>query len=175
MSNFIMPLTQQQEQFSQAWLHAVASVAGYSVEFTKVDIDTIDARIVQFGKNGKHPKGELVNVQLKCTYARTPKNGSLKFPLDIRSYDRLRPKVLNPRILLVLHVPSKCEGWLSYGLDQMVLQHCAYWTSLTGKPSTKNIKSVTIDIPLSQKFTVNKLKQMMNLVAKGQRPEELLP
>jgi len=39
---FQMPLKRQQEQFSLAYIHAIASVAGYSIEEIRVDIDSID-------------------------------------------------------------------------------------------------------------------------------------
>jgi hypothetical protein len=175
MDNFLIPLSRRQEEFSKAWLMAVAAVAGYSIDITNVDVDGIDARIVQVSNKNCYPKGELINVQLKCSYSCTPKKDGIHFPLSVRTYNKLRSiNLVNPRILLILHVPRKNSDWLSHLDDKMILQHCAYWTSLKGRPETSNRSDISVIVPQSRKFTVDQLKKMMNLVAKGEQLEGLL-
>ena len=56
-----MHITQQQEQFSNAYLRAVATVAGYSLSKPDVDDDSIDWSIYKRGGNGtkRSPRIEL--------------------------------------------------------------------------------------------------------------------
>src|SRR5262245_53491513 len=114
MSQFVMPLTNQQEQFSIAWVHSIASAAGYAVEGVRVDIDCVDVTITQFGKWNDYPQIEGLKVQLKCTYSHTPKEDGIHYPLKIKNYDDLRRKCLNPRILVVLHVPETVDEWIKH-------------------------------------------------------------
>lgn len=175
MPNYKFPPTVLQEEFSIAWLHAIASAAGYAYEFTRVDYDGIDATIKQRSNGTNIPTQENLAVQLKCTYACTPKNGSLSYPLKPASFNRLSGKRVNPRILVVLHVPRKCVDWLQHGKDQIVLRSCAYWTTLQDQSPTKNKAKVTVPIPTTQQLTVSELTNLMDQLAKdGQirRPNE---
>lgn len=171
MPNFLTTLTRRQEEFSIAWLYAVASAAGFCVQDIRADVDSIDAEIRQQGNRTSFPKLELIQVQLKCTYSRVPKDNQISFPLSKKNYDDLRGKRMIPRILVVLHVPRTLNDWLSHADDSIVLRNCAYWTTLRGKPASSNKKSVNIPIPTSQKLTVQELRKMMNTVAKGKMPE----
>lgn len=170
--DFIMPLTRQQEQFSIAYIHSIASVAGYGVEEIRVDVDSVDLTITQYGDAETYPLIEGLKVQLKCTYAHIPDTGKghLSFPISIKNYNDLRRKSLNPRVLVVLHVPRNIDLWLGHSEDSIVLNHCAYWTSLREWPDTDNAENITIDLPLSQRFTVSELKGLMEILAGGGRP-----
>ncbi len=169
MTDFKMPLTQQQEQFSIAYVHAVASAAGYSIEGINVDADSIDLSIVQFGANDKHPIYDLLRVQLKCTYTHKPKSKHLSFPLKLKNYNDLRWKSAYPRILIVVHTPKKVDDWILHSDESLALHHCGYWMSLRGMPETSNDTSVTIKIPLKQKFNTSQLTEIMNRIAKGEK------
>ena len=56
----------QKEQFSLSFCHAVATVAGYSMEEIRVDIDSVDFTILSSDTDGLLKKPRL-DVQLKCT------------------------------------------------------------------------------------------------------------
>lgn len=172
MGRFTIPLTRQQEQFSLAYIRSIASVAGYSIEEIHVDVDSIDLTITQCGNDEEYPMIEGLRVQLKCTYAHTPnvEKGCIKFPLDVKNYNDLRRKSLNPRVLVVLHTPKDLDSWLKHSDDCLTLYHNAYWLSLRDYPITENKENITIDVPLSQKFTVDELTKLMDLLATGERP-----
>ena len=168
VSVYAIPPTAQQEEFSRAYIAAVASAAGYSVQRRSVDVDCIDLSIHQRSDGNSVPLIDCLGVQLKCTYAHQPKNGYLHFPLDIVSYDNLRQERLYaPRILVVVHVPRNVGDWLTHAADAMILRHCAYWMSLRGMPAVGNTASYTIRIPTDQRFTVDALQEIMNHLAKG--------
>lgn len=166
MPNYKFPPTVLQEEFSIAWLHAIASAAGYAYELTRVDFDGIDATIKQRSNGANIPNQEALAVQLKCTYSCTPRNGNLRYPLKSESYNRLSGKRVNPRILVVLHVPRKSSDWLKHGKNQIVLRNCAYWTTLQDESQTNNKTSVTVPIPTTQQLTVGELTKLMNQLAK---------
>jgi hypothetical protein len=49
-----MHITMQQEQFSRAWVRAVAAVAGYSITSCEVDDDSIDLGLTGNRKDGAY-------------------------------------------------------------------------------------------------------------------------
>ncbi len=46
-----MHISQQQEQFSRAYVHAIASVAGFTIYTPQVDDDSVDLGIAQWQGN----------------------------------------------------------------------------------------------------------------------------
>lgn len=173
MANFKTSLPSRQEQFSIAWLYAIASVAGYSVEHVKWDNDSVDAEIHQKGDGAECPLIDQINVQLKCTYATSPKNSRISYRIPRKNYDDLRGNRLTPRILVLLHVPRGIGNWLTHSNQSVLLKNCAYWTSLQGLPP-KATSTVTVPISTSQRLTVSQLTKLMEMAAKGRRPEELV-
>jgi len=170
MARFSIPKNSRQEQFSIAYIRSIASVAGYAVDETRVDVDSVDCTIVQPGDSDEFPEIEGLRVQAKCTYAHRPKSGSIRFPLSIKNYNDLRRECMNPRILVIVHVPQQIGNWLRHWNDSMSLYHCAYWLSLRGQPPVPNSTNVTVTIPTSQVFTVDALVAMMDGLAEGIRP-----
>lgn len=170
MMNFRMPLTQQQEQFSIAYVHAVASTAGYSIEEIRVDVDSIDLTIMQFGNGNEYPFYDGLRVQLKCTYKHKPQDGHLPFPLKIKNYDDLRRESAYPRILVVVYTPEEVDKWVLHSSSSLALHYCGYWVSLRGMPATDNKTAITIPIPIKQEFNVSQLNELMCLIAKGEKP-----
>ncbi|NES74382.1 MULTISPECIES: DUF4365 domain-containing protein [unclassified Okeania] len=166
-----MHITQQQEQFSNAYLRAVATVAGYSLSKPDVDDDSIDWSIHKRGGNGtiRSPRIEL---QLKCLLRDNPINSEgIKYDLKVKNYNELIPEnVLVPRILVVVVVPRLPESLLTQSDEQTILKYCAYWISLRGKPPTDNNTTVRVNIPQKNRLTVNKLSQLMEIVASGDAP-----
>lgn len=167
---FVLPPQKQQEEFSIAYLHAIVSAAGYGLEHIRIDYDSIDAQIRQYGVTDDFPKIEAISVQLKCTYHHAPKGASLKYPLKRKNYNDLRRDCMNPRILVVLHVPDSFDKWLVQNSGNIVLHNEAYWISLRGMEEREDVENVTIDIPTSQVFSVASLHTLMEKVAQGVKP-----
>lgn len=167
-TEYALPPTTQQEEFSRAFVTAIATAAGYSVERCSVDMNSIDFSIRQRSNGDNVPNFDALEVQLKCTYSHLPKNGYLSLPIDIPTYNRLRHiRVATPKILVAVHVPRDFDRWLIHGQDDMNLSHCAYWISLKGKPEVSNSDSISIEIPTSQKLTIDALRALMNKIARG--------
>ena len=92
---------------------------------------------------------------------------SLTFHLPVKNYNDLRAETINPRILIVVSLPSDEVDWLVQNEDQMVLRRCGYWVSLRGCADTSNLTSVTVELPRSQIFNSMQLQRMMAQAAVG--------
>ncbi|HEU4428784.1 MAG TPA: DUF4365 domain-containing protein [Myxococcota bacterium] len=104
--------TWQMEEFGEAYVRAVASVAGVTVDRPRVDNDSVDLRFSKRLSSGPIHAVSL-EAQLKTTAADILRAGHLAFPLEMKNYDDLRPaNVMVPRILIVVLVPPDTIEWL---------------------------------------------------------------
>lgn len=164
-----MDLNQQKEQFSHAYVRAVASVVGLRISKPEVDDDSIDLTLAGRGGGGsvRSPK---IDLQLKCTGSPSFQNGQLTFVLSAKNYDDLRdPAVMVPRILVVVVVPENLAKWLLHDETRLALHHCGYWLSLRSAVSKPGQVSVTVHLPCSQQFDVVEVTKLMSQVAYGNR------
>ncbi len=164
-----MILNLQKEEFSIAYVHAVASLANCSVTHTTVDVNGYDLTLSATDELNL-PRLPAINVQLKCTARDLLRESNLSFPLDVSTYHKLRRETLLPRILVVLSVPSDPAQWLSQTEEEMTLRHGAYWISLIGMQETDNTDTVTVYLPRVQLFTPQALRGIMDRVDRGQNP-----
>lgn len=164
-----MDLNQQKEQFSRAWVQAIAAVAGFGWSTPSVDDDSIDLTLHQTGGRGTTRSPKL-DLQLKCKTDETPL-GDFSFLLKIKNYDDLRcTDVMVPRILVIVLVPNQPSAWVDHAADGLTLRRCGYWLSLRGLPDCSNSKGLTIKVPHNQTFTVGALQAMMNRIGQGGLP-----
>ncbi len=167
-----MHITQQQEQFSRAYIHTIASVAGFTIYTPLVDDDSVDLGIAQKGGRGtiRSPRLEM---QLKCTYSHKLVSSlpHFNYPLKRKNYDDLRiPNLMIPRILVVVRVPEDITYWLRHHSEQrQSLRYGGYWLSLRGMPET-NQNTITVSLPRSQQFTVDALQGIMQRLSQGGLP-----
>jgi Domain of unknown function (DUF4365) len=125
-----MDSNRQKEQFSDAFVVAVAAAAGFVTGRWDVDDDSIDWQIAAAGGQGtlRSPRLEL---QLKCTASPSVAEGSIHFPLPAKNYEDLIPANLAvPRILVVVIVPKLTSDWFTLSDESLILRNCAYWASL---------------------------------------------
>jgi len=154
------------EQFSVAYVNAIAAQVGLNNAQLSVDDDSVDLMLKGRGFSGKLRSPQL-DLQLKCTSQNLVSNGHLNFPLSIKNYDDLRGAVICPRYLIVLIVPAEVDDWIEHEDDALLLKHSCYWASIKDYPGTVNTTSVTINIPLEQKLTCDSLLELMNTAAIG--------
>ena len=159
------------EHFSAAYLRAIASAAGCSVDKVESDIDSVDFLIQSRGYvelNGKtsRKRSRPVGVQLKCTHHHKPSNGTLRYPLKIKNYDDLRDTDNSyPRILVVVWVPDSWKKRLIWTPEELRLLHCAFWTSLWGREESSNTSAVSIE--LTKHLSPNALREIVFQAADG--------
>lgn len=154
----------QKEQFSIAYVHALASVAGLQLVRIVVDDDSVD---VQLGRSGN--RSPQLGIQLKCSSELAL--GAEDFPLrlKLKNYEDLRRATMVPRILAVVHVPHSVADWMAEEPDQIVLRHRAYWLNLLGEPAHAATKAtdwqqmkVTVRVPRGNLLTAARLRGMMD-------------
>jgi Domain of unknown function (DUF4365) len=164
-----MELNQQKELFSQAYVRAVAAVAGFSVDRLELDFNSIDLQITA-GSGEESVSFPELKLQLKCTSRDVIDGDRIRFALKVKNYNDLRKNVLVPRILVVVLVPDCLEDWLQQSEAEMCMRNCAYWMSLRGMPETQNTATVTVALPRSNQFTVQALKPMIQRISEGNLP-----
>jgi hypothetical protein len=165
-----MHINQRKEQFSRAYVLAVAAAAGYAWYQPSVDDDSIDLGLAEKGGGGtvRSPRLEL---QLKCHATETPAGDSFSHDLKLKNYEDLRDGTVQvPRILVVVLVPEDPDSWLTATEEQLVMRRCGYWVSLRGQPGTGSQSTVAVSIPRAQGFHPELLRAIMTRVGQGGVP-----
>jgi hypothetical protein len=133
--------------FSEAWLRAVAPVAGFGVQGgTQPDDQSVDITITS--KRRGISSNPRVDVQLKCTANDLGDHPQISFSLPQNNYEDLRDvNVSVPIILVVVQVPVDPLNWILAYADKLEVFRAAWWISLRGYPSTGNTGNTTVHIP----------------------------
>ncbi len=166
----MMDSSQQKEQFSFAYVRAVAAAAGYAVSEPSVDDDSIDLQIASRSLTGcvKRPRLEL---QVKSTADLALDDESFAFPLKIKNYNDLRdPDVLVPRILVVVRVPDDIAEWTEATDNELLVRRCGYWATLRGAPATANQHTVSVDLHRANRLSRDALMDIMTRISQGDAP-----
>lgn len=165
-----MTLDDQKEQFSFAYVRAVAAAAQIAVSEPAVDDDSIDLMFQQ-RCSGAIVRSPRLEAQVKCTEAAPVHPAHIAYPLKLKNYDELRPlDILVPRILIVVLVPDDLGDWLSHSEQELAMRRCGYWFSLRGALATANTANVTVHLPRVNQFTVAQLRGIMQRIGDGRNP-----
>jgi hypothetical protein len=157
----MMDLSQRKEQFSHAYVRAVAAVAGFAIARPEVDDDSIDMTLSGRSIDGI-PCRPKIDLQLKCTAGDVIRGDQVVYTLKRKNYDELTlTDLLAPRLLVVVLVPESEEEWLRHSEDELALRRCGYWVSLRGEPETANQTRVTVYLPRANVFDVAGLRGLM--------------
>ena len=131
------------EQFSRAYIGAIAAQAGCNSSIVAVDNDSIDMILLKKDISGCIFSRAQIDIQLKSSYTLDFKENYFSFPLPVKNYNDLRISTANPRLLVIVHIPENCEDWTTQTNEQLCLHHCAYWKSLLGQPETNNSTTIS--------------------------------
>lgn len=165
-----MHIDQQKEQFSHAYVKAVASVAGFAWYQPSVDDDSVDLGLAQTGGGGM-VRSPRLEMQLKCSAESTPSEDQFGFSIKLKNYDDLRDiGIFVPRILVVVLVPDDPMDWLNHSEAELAIRRCGYWLSLRGLPASSNQTGQTVKMIRKQTFTVDAVRGMMERIGKGDLP-----
>lgn len=162
-------LNDKKAELSYAYLHALASQAGFTCSYSNRLEDSyrvLDARV---GAGEKpDPSSNLeefeIEIQLKSTSKRLANNaGKISYPFKgIKQYNKLRSENTGGRkFLFLLQLPENQEEWLHISEEQLLLKGVMYWVSLRGALPSENIDIQTIYIPTQNILTVQSLKNIM--------------
>ncbi|XWJ92925.1 DUF4365 domain-containing protein [Phytobacter ursingii] len=152
----------QMEQFNIAYVHALASHAGFKISRCDVDDDSVDITIEGTGFVNCQIRNPKIDLQLKSTSNFNVKDGNISYALKKKNYmDLIGENVLSPRYLVLLQLPENISEWLLDKENGVSLHNFCYWCSLRNSPPTSNEYSVTINMPVTQVLTSSFLKEMM--------------
>ena len=161
-----MNLSQRKEQFSLAYIRAVAAAAGFNFSQPEVDDDSIDLTLLCRGK--ARPR---LDLQVKCTEAEELETDSFSFPLKRKNYDDLRSTdISQPRILVVVRIPTNIDEWMMFSDNTVCMKRCGYWVNIYGFPATVNTSTVNVNIARSNCFSSAALREMMDRIREDGRP-----
>lgn len=155
------------EQLSIAYIHAVASHAGYAWEPTKIDRDGIDGRVMARGAVVANAsiRSPVLGFQLKGTTTIVGSPDPIPFPLKQKNYDDLRGRCAEPRYLALLVMPPDPSEWLQLDADALVLRRCMHWLSLAKAPPTSNSTTTTVHIPRGNVLDVAAMRRLVEAAA----------
>ncbi|HAA30403.1 MAG TPA: hypothetical protein DCE56_25340 [Cyanobacteria bacterium UBA8553] len=165
-----MNINTQKEEFSYAYIYAVASAVGYSFQRATTPLDQVgvDVTITAVPETPQSKRLTLLDLQVKCTSRDVLTDDEIRYPLPIKNYEELRYEEHSvPRILVLVVVPDNSDEWLYQSQAKLCLKHCGYWISLRGQPATQNQETVTVYLPRKNMFTVDALKSMMQRIKTG--------
>ncbi|MEY9932425.1 hypothetical protein ABH926_007076 [Catenulispora sp. GP43] len=156
------------QQFSVAYIHARAAMAGCSIKRHDTDYDGVDITVSSSADYGKIIGAEI-EIQLKCTSRKDlVADDHVKWKLEC---DRLA-LIANPRrfqtaYLGVLVVPEDPTLWLDYDEDTLMGRSIMYWVKATdlGMPKPGK-KTQVVHVPKSV-FTPSALLHALREVSAG--------
>jgi hypothetical protein len=143
---------QQREQFSIAYVRAVAAAAKVNIYKLEVDADSIDIGFCVKSIAGS-PISPKIDAQLKCVSTLNLDGEEYRYPLKLKNYEELIGDHYTPKILIVVDAPTDAAKWLEQSHDRLMLYRCGYWCSLMNCPPVGNKASVTVSLPRAQVFS----------------------
>lgn len=156
------------EELSNSYINTIAAINGFGCEFTRKDFDSIDVRITCNGymESDSTIRSPNLGIQLKATSSIDATDGFFPFPLPIKNYDDLRSNTLEPRILVLLVLPDDKIHWINHSVDELIIRKCAYWLNLKGMPESTNTTNKTVNIPIDNVLSPEKLRELMVKISK---------
>ena len=167
-----MHVTQRKQQFSIAYVRAVAASVGYGISnLTEVDDESVDLTISARGPFATVHSPRL-EAQLKCTAVIDRTTDPMSFRIDGKNYNDLRvTNLADPKVLIVVAVPVEPTDWLLHSDYELALRHCGYWLSLRGAPDLPAGQDrATVHIPRGQVLSTGGLEDLMRRVGAGEKP-----
>lgn len=154
----------QQEQFSDAFLQAIAAAAGCALSRPVPDNDSIDWTL-----SCRLPRRPKLDIQLKSTIVDRPIGEDFRYRLKAKNYEDLSlPDLVVPRILILVTVPRKVEDWLCLTPDMLLLRYTAYWKALAAAPQIRNNKSCSVTVLRRNLLTPAVLRELMMRINDGE-------
>jgi hypothetical protein len=168
----LLVLSDRQDLYSIAYVKAIVAAAGFNFSNPELDRNSDDLHIEHLLADDFEPRYPRLIVQVKCAYAHEiKKDNCIHYPLPVRNYNHLIKMRIEPRILVVVHVPNPTsEPWIECQNGHTIFRYKAYWLSLMGQNTTSNSDNITVKVPAENLFDVNAVKFLMeHMVAEGNK------
>jgi Domain of unknown function (DUF4365) len=162
----------RQEALCRAYVQALAAQAGLISSRPDPDygID-LSLRSAEVTEHRHTDTSVQVDLQLRSTTRAKVTESEVKVDLDVDTYNYLRnPRTFCPRILVVLVLPTEETEWLNQSANELAIRHCAYWLSLGGYPATTATSSIRVTIPITNVFSVEAVRTILQRIRERQEP-----
>jgi hypothetical protein len=162
----VLTRNHRQEAMSRAYVHAVAGRCGLGCSFREYDYG-IDLTLHDINRRGRRyfKSGFKLDLQAKSATAENRNATHVLYDLSAANYEDLSdPNVGCPRILVLLVLPADETSWTGQTEEHLLLRHCAYWLSLRGLVPTSNRRTVRVQVPRANLFSVESLQGLMDKV-----------
>jgi hypothetical protein len=165
--------TDTKEELSLAYVHAVATKAGFTIDTVRKDRDSVDVIVRARGQLSPTASvtSPAVDIQLKAHVKDPLPDGEFPFDVPVKNYNDLVRRCLIPRILVVFTMPADEASWVSCSEDELILRRSAYWISLLGRKPTKNSQTERVQLARAQTFDPAGLAEILRRIGE----EEDLP
>jgi Domain of unknown function (DUF4365) len=143
----------QKEQFSEAYVLAVATQANVTIGKWNVDKDGVDVTLRRGAR--------MVDLQLKCTRNARNVRDDFVFDLDVPTYDKLvDPDRSVPAFLTLMIVPPDVEHWLQHQPEDLLMRCHGYWVGMpVGTKVTAGTKTA-LHLPRHNRLDATALEHM---------------
>lgn len=174
-----MPEKHRSEDFSMAYIQAVAAKAGaniwvtlrhdYGIDLMFTTIHSYQTLSKKRGKRYTEPKSIPLPCQVKSSKQWEFHEDRIVYDLEAQAYDDL---VCNDFCFLILMcLPPTMQEWLYQDEQHLRLHHCCYyWEPSEEQVLTPNDYTKRISIPRTQQFTAEALIELLNARQRGLHP-----
>lgn len=156
------------EQYSIAFVHALATRARCKIQGLDVDDEQVDLTIRQKADHLQFSR-VAVDVQMKCTSQDVVRDDGLHFSITRKQYDGLRERGVLKKILVVLAVDLEFDNWMTISPNDLLMRGAAYWLGMDGLPAIST-DSTTLILPDANRFDVDQLLDMLSRIGNGGKP-----
>ena len=134
-----MPLGGMKEELSKAYVHMVASAAGFDIGTWSQDYDCRDVTLSSSVDYTPYLLGPKIDLQLKCTGQEAVNRAdTIAWSLETRSvYKMSRRNRSSPALFCVLVAPPEVGHWLRYDEQGLLSRSHMYWLWGTDLPEHK--------------------------------------
>lgn len=167
----MITLQHRMEAISLAYVHVVAARCGLTHSKPSLDYG-IDLTLNEvFSRGGRYVEsGCKLDIQVKSTCRASLHEDLVKYRLKARDYNALcDDKAMVRRVLVLAVFPADEPDWVKWTPDEMLLRKCAYWADFRGQTQVTS-DTTTISVPLSQSFSPERLRRIMDNVCNGRPP-----
>lgn len=158
------PVSSMKEELSKAYVHMIASAAGFDVGEWKQDFDCRDVTLSSSVDYTPHSYGPKIDIQLKCTGQESvDKTDVVAWSLDSRSYRKLSAKNRStPALFCVLVAPPEVGHWLHYDKQGLLARSHMYWRwGHDFPPQEADQSSQTVHLPKVNVLTAASALELM--------------
>jgi len=174
-----MPKEHRSEDFSMAYIQAIAASAGanlwppvrhdYGIDLVFTKINSYQTLSSKRGTRYTDTGSIFLPCQVKSSKNWEPRIDKIAYDLDAQAFDDL---VLSDNCFLILMcLPQTIPEWLHQNEQRLQLHHCCYyWEPSEKDVMTPNHNTKTILIPRGQIFTPEVLIELLNARQRGMHP-----